>query len=78
MAERDELMDRLTGKTTKPKMSEEEITKIVEGVFLHGRDTSDLSFGLPDGQYTILKAISLLSGKKEKKILSIGDENEKT
>lgn len=38
-----------------------ELEKIINGVFLHGKETPDLSHNLPDGQFTIVEAINLIT-----------------
>ncbi len=38
------------------------IKDFVEGVFTHGKETPDQSGNLPEGQYTIVEAITQLSG----------------
>lgn len=42
------------------KSMEEKVTEIIEGVFLHGKETPHLSYGLPKGQMTEADAIKKL------------------
>lgn len=35
----------------------EKIAKIIDGVFLHGKETPNKSYDLPEGQYTVADAI---------------------
>lgn len=35
--------------------------EVIDGVFLHGKSTPDLSYGLPEGQYTVVEAVDLIA-----------------
>ncbi len=50
-------------KPSKREQSRERIAKIVDGVFIHGRETPNQSMNLPDGQYTIDEAITLIEAE---------------
>lgn len=55
-----------TGTIQKNKTkTEEKLEEILNGLFLHGKETPEKSYGLPKGQYTVAEAFNLISQERK-------------